>query len=485
MLDISDCLERARVAAARSDAFAALPHLLAVLDAKPPLGQKWRDVANSATQLQLLDVAASAARCFYAETRPTPESAAFLARTLLAAGDAEEAVRVLAAYASAGKLSPNDRFLLARLYAFTGVFAEAEHLLRELIALAPDNPFGWELLAQGKKFGVCDADIEAMETLRQRLAGSTAQSRAAINYALGKAYVDVGDDRRAAQVLDDANRAQIGTARFDAASIEHAERLAIDLIEEREFDLPGSEHGARAIFVLGPPRSGTSLVEQILGSHSLVAAGGELNFLWLAARGMGEMSRGAAQAYVARAGDQAWRQMGDNYLKLASMRFPTRQRFTDKLLTNHWRAGAIRRALPDAQIVWCRRDPLDVAWSCWRANFAHDSIWSCDPDLIARFVASYERVMRALVRQAPDSVVEIEYEALVRAPEVEIPQLLGALNLGDEPETRSPHQSTRTVSTSSFAQVREPISSVRVGAVDRFPIATARLREALERYQAS
>jgi hypothetical protein len=476
----------ARKAAEIGDAFGALIPISKLLESPQSLGPDWAEVTMMAARLQLHDAAAAAARRLYAETPPSHMTAVIVAHAMEAAGFADEGATTLLPWAQAGRLAAHERFLLARLLSFANRLDEAETQLRALMAGNADDAFCWSLLAQGKKFSANDRDITAMQALRAKIDRALPHQLAAISYALAKAYVDTGDDSGAAKALGDAAAAKQVLAKFDGDSIEQAERSALELAEDsdklgRPADLPES---ASALFIMGSPRSGTTLVEHILASHSQVAGGGEHNFMWLASKLVGDISGASVLSLLARAraGGETdpWGSMGKRYLGLLKARLPNAAGFvTDKQLSNHWRIGLIRRALPKARIVWVRRNPLDIAWSCWRTNFNLESGWACSPALLARYIASYRRVMEAWIERHPDAIITVQYEDLVRNPDEQIPRLLGALGLPDEAQVRQPHQQDRSVTTASFAQVRAPISAGRVGADKKFPLSTRPLREAL------
>jgi hypothetical protein len=226
-------------------------------------------------------------------------------------------------------------------------------------------------------------------------------------------------------------------------------------------------------------------VEQILSRHPEVEGGGELKFLGLMKHALGNFTRAPIATYLERMrrerpGMDAWAEIRRRYFALGDERFGVGANFTDKLLSNHLRLAVIRRAFHGARVIRCRRDPLDTAWSCWRAQFNEESSWNSSPVWIARHIAVYERLLDTWSERYPDWFINVDYEKLVADPEAQIPKLLKACGLADDAATRRPHESTRTVSTSSFAQVREPIHATRIGASRKFPIATRALREALE-----
>jgi hypothetical protein len=204
----------------------------------------------------------------------------------------------------------------------------------------------------------------------------------------------------------------------------------------------------------------------------------------LAAHSLGDFHAARYDAFVrtwAPADRDPWREIGRRYLDLCTESVGAKGRFTDKLLSNYLRVRAIKLALPQAAIISVERDPLDVAWSCWRSQFDGESPWACSADGIALYLSCYRRAMRAWAKRFPGAINAVSYEALVQAPDSVIPSMLTACGLCDHPATRQPEQSKRAVETLSFAEVRKPIHTGSVHGAASFPDATRGLREALER----
>ncbi len=410
-----------------------------------------------------------------------------LAEALTTAGRADEAVVLLQPLADAGSLTPDQSFKLTRMLMFAGRIDEAQARARALLKLRPDSPTLWERIAMTKRFGPDDPDLAAMRKVFRRRSDGAPAGRSAIAAALAKAYVDIGDDAQANRFLEaraEANRAQFPfDARVHVAPV--ADTVAWCESGRRDPEGPPTEGGERPVLILGPARSGTTLLDQVFAGHSAVRGGGELRHLWLAAHELGDHSTASIDAFdasraAANTDSDRWGEFGRRYLYLADERFGAGARFTDKLLSNVYRIRAIRRALPQARILYISRDPLDVAWSCWRTQFDADSAWSNSPETTALYVNCYRRMMEAWMRRYPDALTEISYESLVRDPEREIPRLLQACGLPDETSTRRPELAGRPVGTMSFAQVRAPINDASIGSAAAFPISTRKLRAALE-----
>lgn len=483
----ADRLNLAMETVQRGDGFAALDILRDMIASPPLLGERWGAVAKLCSQLDDDDAALMAARRLWNAVPRGVPTAFILARALESTGRAAEAVAVLEPLAKAGELNRSELFHLSRMLMFAGRLEQARALAGRLLQQEPGNPFVWERVAQLKQFRAGDPDIDKLVRLQGELAGAQPRPRASGAWALAKAYVDIGDDGMAARMLDEAAAARRQIVMFDLASFADSARASLDAIplEELVRDASGRSEGCRVIFIFGPQRSGTTLLEQILSRHPDIKGGGELKFLGMMRHALGDFTQKPIADYLLRMrrerpDQDPWEAIRRRYFALGDERFGAGARFTDKLLSNHLRLAVILRAFPGARIVRCRRDPLDVAWSCWRANFNEDSAWNSSPIWIARHIAEYERLLDAWSERIPDLFICVDYERLVAHPEAEIPKLLGACGLPDEPATRHPQDSPRSIMTSSFAQAREPIHAGRVDASRRFPIATHALREALE-----
>ena len=480
-------LEAAMDAARRLDGFAALDQLRQLFSAPPPLGEEWAAVAQLCAELHDDDAALLAAQRLWRGTRQNVATAFILARALESTGRVAEAIALLEPAARAGELGANELFHLTRMLMFSGRLEQAQALTRRLLSEEPANPFYWERLAQLKQFSAGDPDLGALENIQTQLASTAPRQRASAAWSLAKALVDIGDDAGANRMLEESAALRLQITTFDVESIESSARESLVAIpvEELESVASDAEESSRVIFILGPQRSGTTLVEQILSRHPEIRGGGELKFLGIMKHALGDFTRTPIAAYTERVqnehpGVDPWALIRRRYFALADERFGAGAKFTDKLLSNHLRMAVIRRAFPGARIIRCRRDPLDTAWSCWRARFGEESVWNASPVWIARHIAGYEQLLDAWAERYPDWFINVQYENLVTDPDAQIPQLLRACGLQDDAATRRPQDSTRAVSTSSFAQVRQPIHAGSIGAAQAFPIATLALRNALD-----
>lgn len=218
---------------------------------------------------------------------------------------------------------------------------------------------------------------------------------------------------------------------------------------------------SRPIFVTGLARSGTTLVEQILASHSRVVGGEELGRMPLVESDVGGPDAECLNRYCKLSGHN---KAAETYLHLASERFGDVGNFVDKSLEASRHMGLIASILPQAAIIWVRRNPLDCAWSVFRTYFASGLEWSWRLENIAYHFRLEELLFRHWKAVLGDRILEIQYEDLVSEPHGQISRLLRHCNLAEEDGPFAPHKTIRAVTTASVAQVRQPINTSSIGA---------------------
>ena len=238
--------------------------------------------------------------------------------------------------------------------------------------------------------------------------------------------------------------------------------------------------GPALVFLLGMPRSGTSLVEQILASHADVFGAGEVNLLRPAlfeefpqteGQSVGEFIKGLRDEDLARAGERYTTRLG---ALGGGAKF-----VTDKYLNNFWYAGLIRLMLPEATLIHCRRDPLDTCVSCWTNLFGGELRFAYDLAEIGRYYRIYDRLMKHWAKAPDVDLVEVHYEELVTDPDGQIARLLEACGLDPHPACARFFETERFVGTLSALQVRQPAHTGSVGRAARFEGRLAPLIEAL------
>jgi tetratricopeptide (TPR) repeat protein len=338
--------------------------------------------------------------------------------------------------------------LLARLEVDRGSFPQAEALLQRAIELEPDSPQAWSAVPSLRR--MTPDDSQWLETVQRIVAAPLpARHEMHLRYALGKYFDDVREFSAAFSNYRRANELKktIGP-RHD--------RVQLTKLVDRILQIPVERVPRRAtmqpqapIFVIGMPRSGTSLAEQILASHPCVVGGGELSYWGNALRTF--LSAGAdSEALVPLA-----REYRDLLARLGGQA----DRIVDKMPTNFLAAGIILEALPDARLIHMRRDPIDTCLSIYFQDFESAYSYANDLSDLAHGYREYLRIMdhwRACLDA--DSMLEVPYEQLVAEPERWTRRMLEFVQLPFDAACLDFHRTPRTVSTVSSWQVRQSIN---------------------------
>jgi Sulfotransferase family len=290
------------------------------------------------------------------------------------------------------------------------------------------------------------------------LPGLEPSQRSRVHLALGKAADDLGDYEEAMRQFDAAEALRSSAVRFDLAAFEARVERLMRLFTPDAF--PGAATGgdeAAPVLIVGLPRSGTTLLEQILSTHHQVRAGGELPF-WNERGGAWEHAGGDPMNASLLA---AW---GRQYLGALRRIAPGAARITDKMPFNFQWVGLVHAALPRATIIHCRRSPIDTALSIHQTHFSHRMSFPTGGDALVGYIRAYERLCAHWRRVLPpERFVEIDYEALVADPEPAIRRMIGACGLEWDEACLRPDRNPRVVRTASKWQARQPIYRTAVG----------------------
>jgi tetratricopeptide (TPR) repeat protein len=351
-----------------------------------------------------------------------------------------------------------------------GRFDAAQALFRRSLAKAPAAMATWFALAMVKTFAPGDPDIAAMERLERQPGGPPA-IRASLSYALGKAAEDCGDVDRAFAHYAKGAALQRQQHPFDVALYRQAADKAIDQFTADNLAKlrPSGAASQRSLFVTGLPRSGTTLTEQILLAHSAVTDGAELDLFRAALIPVLGSGMADALGYQQRAGtDDPWGEIGRDYGRLVDLRFRSPGLVVDKSLAQSLMIGVLLHALPEARIAWLRRSPDDVALSCFRTYFSSGLPWTWSLTDIAEFMLAEDRLFEHWRGLFPDRILGVPYEELVGEPALWAERLQGHFGLPFEPGLDQASREGRAIGTASVGQVRQPISTGRIGGAAAF-----------------
>jgi tetratricopeptide (TPR) repeat protein len=368
------------------------------------------------------------------------------AKLLLAEGrpsEAEPRLRRVLALDPANSLAPA---MLGDLLGESGRFEEAIALLRKATEIDPTRVGAWHNLAILTK--VSDADHALVEQMSEMLeqAGRTEFDRALLHFALGKMQDDLGEYAQAIRHYDQANELERRKLAFDRSMfVTEIDRLIETFTPDRftRRAALGTE-GEVPLCIVGMPRSGTTLVEQIVSAHPAVAGGGELTF-WND-QGAAAYDLGAVAGFAA------------GYLALLRRIGPQAARVTDKNPFNFLWIGLIHLALPQARFIHCRRDPIDTCLSVFFTRFATPQPFAYDRGDLVFYYRQYQRLMahwRTVL--PPDRLLEVDYEALTADPEPLTRRMIEFCGLDWNDACLAPERNQRVVRTASVWQARQPV----------------------------
>jgi len=330
---------------------------------------------------------------------------------------------------------------------------------------AAGSPRVAEALGQlSLRLGQPDAAVALVRAARAACTDPGASRR--LDYTLGALLDATGDGERALACWVRAGRA--------SPFVDQPDRFDRDVASVRahhrpETLAPGPDAGPGPVFIVGMPRTGTSLLEQMLDRHPLVSGAGELQ------AGV-DMAEGLGPAWPERLttlDDAALSRLAAHWRASAAAVVGEQEDasggvsarcITDKLPLNSLHLGVLARALPGARVLWCLRDPRDLAVSNLAQPFSGPRYaWATSLSGIARRVSAHHRLACHWAESSPVPLRFVRYEALVDDPEVVMGGVLGFLELPPEPACLAPHRSERRLNTASFAQIREPIHTRSVG----------------------
>lgn len=341
---------------------------------------------------------------------------------------------------------------------YAGRQAEAVEALRTALEKMPGLGEAWWELANLKTYRFDDADIAAMQAQLERPTLAD-KHRASLEFSLGKALEDRGDYAASFRHYAQGNAVRRRQRPYDAA-IETANVQRAKQLYTQEFFRARAGWGSEArapIFIVGLPRSGSTLVEQILASHSQVEGTSELPTMNAIAQRLAGKGKAYHDAVTALDAGEC-RRIGEHYLERArDYRSTDARLFTDKMPHNFAHAALIQLSLPNARIIDVRRDPMAWGFAVFKQWFAAGATYSYDLADIGRYYRDYVELMAHFDAVLPDRVHRVQYEALVDDFETEVRRLLDYCGLPFEPQCLRFFENARPVRTASSEQVRQPL----------------------------
>lgn len=436
-----------------------------VLELAPDHARAWLDLVNVQRELDQLDHAVESARQLLRLTPDKVESHVAYASAVGMAGNHEEAIRI---YQTAIDMAPEKAGAMVGMAHHQKTIGQRDAAIasyRRAISVRPDHAEAYWSLANLKTFQFDDGEIAAMQELL-RDESLPDESRAQLHNALGLELESRKDYSGAFDNFAKCNAIRRLSESYDPVENETTCDRIIELFDA---DFIAGNSGVAApevtpILIVGLPRSGSTLIEQILASHSQVDGTHELGDLSRAVQSVrrGKSRRSRFPDALAELAPDDWQSIGAEYLQRTEIHRSGAPYFIDKNPNNFIYAGVLKLALPNARIIDARRHPLDSCFGSFKQLFASGQPFSYDLTELGEYYLQYRRLMEHWHAVMPGFVLDVHYEDVVADLDGQVARLLDFCGLPFEEACLRFHETNRAVKTASSEQVRQPIYSSSV-----------------------
>lgn len=383
---------------------------------------------------------------------------------------AKEVDSAVEQFKTAVRLAPNIPVFhsaLAIALEFTNRSSEALVAAYRAIELDPGNVKAYWQISQMTNATKDDTVLPLLDRALQNL-GNDPQAGSSLNFARAKQFEDLKQYSEIVPALEKGSRALLYMTPYDEAS---EVQLHQQILEEYTSQLLGSPpqgcNSQEPVFIIGMPRSGTTLVEQIIATYNDFFVAGELpNFTTLLRNHFLTLNPGSEGIAAFRnAKNLNYEKLGTDYIQSTRPRTGRTQYFIDKYPMNFMNVGPAAIALPGARFIHLSRNPMDTSFSNYKLLFSHGTgLYSYDQETLARYYIRYTELMNHWRRTLPGRILDVVYEDLISDPEGQTRRITDYLELQWTPDCLDFYKSNKPVATASTAQVRNPINSSSVGA---------------------
>ena len=434
------------------------------MNTQADFGAKWGAVSRLASTIGAIAVAIEAAGR-HAKVNPADPGPRLAYGQMLALhGRVQSACDVGRALTTEQPKNSAGWHFLGTCLAQVGDTEASNAALRHAMSLHTDASamaWSWQALAESKTFAEGDPDLQSMLDLLRRLPNGPEgeEARSVLQYALGKARDDLGEVDGAFAAYSEGAAVMQRLRGYNSADTDtFVDQVVEGWTPDFATRLPaGTTRSNRPIFVFGLPRSGTTLIEQILVSHVDVTDGAEINHFSTAAMPIQGFTPAAVATFAASRGAAGFDAIGRAYLTMLDERFSGEGRIVDKTLNHSRYLGLIQHILPDARFIWLKRSPGAVAWSCFRTRFSQGVDWSWSQEDMGRYFQGEDRLRKHWAEQLGDAILTVPYDELVGDIEPWIDRIIHHVGLPSQVGLSDFHKTERAVTTASFAQVRKPL----------------------------
>jgi tetratricopeptide (TPR) repeat protein len=390
-----------------------------------------------------------------------------LGQIYIAKGELDKAEALLKQQLKVNDKNVKALYTLGNILKSQGKLNEAKTCYQQAISIYPEYSQAHFTFATINKYLDKNDPHIALMIEQYNKANLPIENKIQLSFALAKAYEDLQDYSQAFIYLKTGNDLRHARNNYTIESDEAFINNIINTFTKDSVEKATSapETSSKPIFIIGMPRSGTTLVEKILASHSKVHGAGELeHFFKLSTEGLLTEDNNFLFASLDQYPKEKLAHIGREYLKQIASINPQAKYITDKLPFNMLMVGFIKLAFPNAKIIHCVRNAKDNCLSIYKKNFTTDNYrFAYNLKTLGQFHGLYQKLMQHWHQNFPGSIYDIEYETLIKNPEAEIKKLVQVCDLEWEEACLNFHQTEAVIKTASAYQVRQPIYDTSVG----------------------
>lgn len=369
---------------------------------------------------------------------------------------------------------------LGGIFKSQGRFDEAIEKFRAVLKIFPQCVDAYCSLSGSRTYTEYDDDVRAMEGLI-RHPQCPKKDRISLAFGLGKIFDDLKEFDKAFDFFLEANKLKRDNYSYSLSGDIESFHKIIDTFDA-DFFLSREGYGVEdetPIFIIGMPRSGTSLTEQILSSHPEIHGAGEIPYFPVICFADGNFVNEKFVANAVRLTGRQFKEMGEAYISKLRSHSGSARFITDKMPENFFYVGMIKAMMPNAKIIHCRRDPMDTCLSNFKNNFDIEVPYAYDLEELGGYYKTYAELVDHWKAVLPGFIYDVQYEELVSDPKRRIGDLLDHCGLPFDDACLSFHKTKRVVQTASMYQVRQPIYTTSVGSKAHYQDKLKPLNEAL------
>ena len=454
-----------------------------IIEVAPGFIAAWHDLGTVLKELHLHEEAVEILVKALDIDANNPLTHYYLGAALAMAARPHDAIKSYQRAVELDPMLPGGHIGLGHVLKTVGDQAGGIEAYERAIELRPNYGETYYSLANLKTFRFSSEQISTMET---RLGNEKLPTECRVHFAfaLAKAYEDDGDFDRSFEHYELANQLHRDTIAYDPVQTQVGHERMREVFSENFFSALDKDSGCSdpdPIFIVGLPRSGSTLLEQILASHSQVDGTSELHDVSLIAQGISRSKEGSVfPQSVATMSSRELEALGQAYISQTRQYRGAAPFFTDKMPNNFAYVGFIKAILPNAKIIDARRDPMDSCFGCFKQHFAKGQTFTYDLFELAEFYLEYDALMDHWDNVLPGQVLRVQYETVVSDFDNQVKRILDFCGLPFEEACLNFHETKRAVRTASSEQVRQPIYSSSVGTWQRFLPHLEGLRELLQ-----